>query len=55
MRYAAVSSVSDAGTHSRDGGARITTPATDSHFNCDTKSLVEVVPTIEEGTTRVTG
>ena len=28
---------------------------TDSHFKCDTKSLVGVVPTVKEGTTRVTG
>jgi len=26
-----------------------------SHFKCDTKSLVGVVPTVKEGTTRVTG
>ena len=28
---------------------------TDSHFKCDTKSLVQVVPTVKEGTARVTG
>lgn len=27
----------------------------DKIINCDTKSLVEVVPTIKEGTARVTG
>jgi len=29
--------------------------AADKKTNCDTKSLVEVVPTIKEGTARVTG
>lgn len=28
---------------------------TDRNFKCDTKSLVEVVPTVKEGTSRVTG
>ena len=29
--------------------------STDRNFKCDTKSLVEVVPTVKEGTSRVTG
>jgi len=44
--------VENIGVFEDDGSPR---KETDSHFKCDTKSLVGVVPTVKEGTTRVTG